>query len=617
MRSDVTFIGIVRRVVGAKILVELAGDISSSPIIEGRTYRIGQVGSFVRLPVGFLNLYGIVATAGASELPKSEVDTDALAAVPGQRWIEVQIVGEAYQHEEFQRGVSIFPTLDDEVHVVTEEDLSTIYGARSPSMIEIGTLAASVSLPAYIDLNKIVSRHSAIVGSTGSGKSNTVTGLLKAITSGAFPNAGILLFDPHGEYRPALGDRARVFSINGSANQLKVPFWALSFDELAWFLVDRRGASESVADTMLRERVLAAKKLTASTLKSGSIALTDITADSPIPFDLRQVWYDLYEHDHATLRAKDDWGQKAYKLDAEGNELRGSAADVIAPEYEPPGSGASPPHRGRPSPVMSGYLTKIAGRLRDPNYDFLTKVGCYDGVTADLGDLLRDWLAHDHCVTVLDLSGVPSEVTDTVVGAVTRVLFESLFWGRDLPGIGRQRPLLLVYEEAHLYLPHGAGAAQFVAGHATKAVRRVAKEGRKYGLGMLLVSQRPSELDETILCQCGTFLAMRLSSTDDQNRIKAAISDSMSGLIDILPALRTGEAVIVGEGVPIPCRTRFPRIEPRPSSDDPHASARWKEPRAVASTSYDRAATRWRSQRIDESPVPVSSETPDNPTLNA
>src|SRR2546426_539250 len=211
MKTDVTFIGLVRKVVGAKVLVELSRELSSSPIIDGRVHRIGQVGSFVRIPLGFLNVFGIVSMVGASEL--ASMVESALPTLEGQRWIEVQLVGEAYQSEPFSRGVSTFPTLDDEVHAVTEKALVVIYGTQKPSMIQVGTLAVSNSLPAFLDLDRLVARHAAIVGSTGSGKSNMVAGLLKKIADGSHPNAQVVIIDPHGEYGAALAGRARGFSI--------------------------------------------------------------------------------------------------------------------------------------------------------------------------------------------------------------------------------------------------------------------------------------------------------------------------------------------------------------------------------------------------------------------
>jgi hypothetical protein len=176
-------------------------------------------------------------------------------------------------------------------------------------------------------------------------------------------------------------------------------------------------------------------------------------------------------------------------------------------------------------------------------------------------------------------------------------MFESMFWGRNLPGIGRQRPLLIAYEEAHSYFPRG-GTAQFIAGYASRSARRIFKEGRKYGVGALVVSQRPSDLDETILSQCGTFIALRLSNADDQGRIKSTVPDSLAGLIEMLPALRTGEALILGEAVSIPSRVRLPLIEPRPTSSDPEPAARWKEPR-IENPPYATAVTAWRTQRTE------------------
>lgn len=591
MKSEVTFLGLVRRVVGAKVFVEVSSDIpSASPIINGRVHRLGQVGSFVRIPLGFLNLYGVVSMVGASEAPAPDIAEEH--PLRGQRWIEVQLVGESYAKEGFQRGVSVFPTLDDETHIVTEEDLQLIYATSGPSMIAIGSHSASESLKAAINLDKIVTRHAAIVGSTGSGKSNTVAGFLKALTSGAFPSAGVVVIDPHGEYGSALVDRARIFSIGSALHQLFVPYWALSFDELAWFLVDRKTASESLQDSALRDRIFEAKREQANSLAAGKVAQDDITVDSPVPFSVRELWYHFDRRERVTY---EDMARSNEALVKEGN-----AATLTPAQFKPPGAGSSAPFKPQFSLGMGGYLNKIQGRLRDRRFDFLLCPGDYDGVKRDLSQLLEEWLGHEHAITVLDLGGVPPEVTDLIVGVLTRILFEGMFWGRDLPGIGRQRPLLIVYEEAHAYLPRG-GTTQFVAGYASRAVRRVFKEGRKYGVGAIVVSQRPSELDETILSQCGTFIALRLSNSDDQSRVKSTVPDSLSGLIDLLPALRTGEALVVGEAIQIPSRVRLPLIEPRPKSDDPEVSARWAAAREP-SPQYAKAVTGWRQQRLATPP---------------
>ncbi len=527
---------------------------------------------------------------GASEPSAAGPENDIIFP-QGQRWLEVQLVGESYGKEDFQRGISVFPTLDDEVHIVTEDDLALIYGATGDSQVRIGTLAASESLPANVDIDRLVTRHAAVLGATGSGKSNTVAGFLKALASGSYPSAQVVVIDPHGEYGAALRQNARVYSINSPEHRLVVPYWALSFDELAWFFVDRRTASETLQDAALRDYVFEQKRINCGALRAGKILPDDITVDSPVPFSIRDVWYHFDRKERVTYQ---DMGRTKEALVKEGD-----AGSLTPAEFKPPGAGSAPPHKPTFSLGMGSYLSKILGRIRDKKFRFLLEPDEYDGVKRDLDDLIRDWIGHEKGITVLDLGGIPFEVIDLVVGVLTRILFEGMFWGRDLPGLGRQRPLFIVYEEAHGYLPRG-GTAQFIAGYASRAVRRVFKEGRKYGVGAIVVSQRPSELDETILSQCGTFIALRLSNGDDQGRVKSTVPDALAGLIDLLPALRTGEALILGEAVKIPSRIRLPLIEPRPKSDDPEPAKRWKEPRPT-SIPYNEAITAWRQQRTPTS----------------
>jgi hypothetical protein len=243
---------------------------------------------------------------------------------------------------------------------------------------------------------------------------------------------------------------------------------------------------------------------------------------------------------------------------------------------------------------MAAYTNKILQRLKDRRYNFLLSPGEYDGITKDLSDLVGEWLNHDNPITVFDLAGVPPEVMDLVVGLLSRILFEVMFWGRDLPDLGKQRPLLLVFEEAHRYLPSGEGF--FIQGYARRSVQRILKEGRKYGLGTILVSQRPSELDETLLSQCGTFVALRLSNSQDQGRVMSAVPDELAGLVNLLPALRTGEAIVSGEATQIPSRVRIQLIEPRPNSGDPEVSKLWSD-NSKLTPAYEAAVTNWRKQQ--------------------
>jgi hypothetical protein len=220
-------------------------------------------------------------------------------------------------------------------------------------------------------------------------------------------------------------------------------------------------------------------------------------------------------------------------------------------------------------------LAFLAAKLRDPQFSFLFKPGDWtpqlDGkVNKDLDLLLESWVGNSSPITILDLSGVPSGVLNDLVGALLRILYDALFWARNLPEGARERPLIFVLEEAHTYL------AKEHSGPASAAVRKIAKEGRKYGVGVMLVSQRPSEIEPTILSQCGTIFAMRLANDVDRGQVAGAASDNLKGLFDMLPILRTGEAIIVGEAVSLPMRTLIepPGKDRRPDSSDPKVVVR-------------------------------------------
>jgi len=319
MHSDITFLDSVIRVVGAKVFVELSDDLpSSTPIIGGKIYKIGQVGSFVKIPMGTINVFGIVTMIGAN--PNKEVNvgnnTDNAQLFPyGNRWLEIQLIGESIAESDFQRGVSIYPTIDDEVHLVIDEDLAVIYTTNNPSAIKIGTLVSSDGLSAYIDIDKLLTRHGAIIGSTGSGKSNCVAAILQAITSGDFPKAKIILIDPHSEYHSALKGKAKVFSIDDDTNKLKIPFWGLPYNELALILFDKKQAADSMQDTTLKEKIFEDKKGLINKLKTGKLDSHEITVDSPIPFDIKKLWYNLHFEEFANVNSKGDLTTASYKTE--------------------------------------------------------------------------------------------------------------------------------------------------------------------------------------------------------------------------------------------------------------------------------------------------------------
>ena len=240
-------------------------------------------------------------------------------------------------------------------------------------------------------------------------------------------------------------------------------------------------------------------------------------------------------------------------------------------------------------------LDSLRSRLLDRQFEFLLKPGAWCPTTSgqiesDLPELLESWIGHSKSITILDLSGVPSDVLLRLIGAILSIIYEALFWGRNRSEGGRHRPQLVVMEEAHRYLGKEADNP------ARSMVQRIVKEGRKFGVGAMIVSQRPSEIDDTILSQCGTFVALRLSNSSDRAKVQAALPDNLSGIADTLAVLRTGEAVIAGEAakLPVRCRIALPPEGKRPDSEDPQVSVSWRQPRS--DEDYQALVATWRAQ---------------------
>jgi len=568
MKRDTTYLGRAINVNSGSVEVEISKDIpSAAPIINGRLYKIGQIGTFVKFPIGSLTLYGIVSSVSNTPISIENIHYEPNY---GSRFLQVQLIGEKLGNEKFQKGVGTFPTINDEVHIVTEEDLKLIYGDKSDGFIEIGTHSSSENLPVYVDIHNLILRHSAILGSTGSGKSNTTAHIIKRILRD-YIGARIVLVDTHGEYPSAFKDNAQIFKINDTDNPLFVPFWTMTFDELSFFLVGRTEGQEKPEDKLLREKIVALKKNNASKLGAGNVDENYITADSPIPFDIKQMWYDFDREINATYNHTSNHITATECLVEEG-----IPKDLKPAKFTPYNPGGALPFKSKIQ-TMYPYVGKIYSRLKDSRYSFIfNPTDYYDTSSSnDIDHLLRSWIEHDKRLTILDLSGIPFELIDISVGLISRCLFDSMYWGRFEDYTGRNRPLLMVYEEAHSYLPKSEKSSH-VYGYARKAVEKIFKEGRKFGIGAMVVTQRPSEISETILSQAGTFIALRLSNSGDKSTVQAAAPNNMSSLMDLLPSLRIGEAIVVGESINIPSRVRIELVEPRPSSNDPELVKSWK-----------------------------------------
>ncbi|QJD85944.1 ATP-binding protein [Cohnella herbarum] len=592
MKTDVTYLGTVINVDSTSIEVEVSEDIpSSAPIINGRLYRIGQIGTLVKIPVGNIKLYGIVASV--SNLPNQLNNIDGAVPDKGSRYLQVQLVGEQIGESKFERGIGSFPTINDEVHLVTEDDLKQIYGDQAKGLIEIGKHSSSENLSVYLDLNNFVLRHGAVLGSTGSGKSNTVAHIINEILC-SFDGSRIVLIDIHGEYSTAFSNKCKVYKINDTVNPLHVPYWTLNFDELSFFLVGRPNGQERPEDKRLREEILKHKKESADKLKSGNVKTDFITADSPIPFDIKKMWHDFNREVYGTFSKA---GAIEQNRDTEELENEGDFKNLIPAKFKPYSVSSAAPYKSK-NETMYSYEQKIHSRLKDSRYKFMFNPDEYNDIDSskDLDSLIRNWIEHDERLSILDLSGVPFELIDITVGIVTRLIYDSMYWGKNESYTGRNRPLLMVFEEAHSYLPRNEGNSH-IYGYARKAVEKIFKEGRKFGLGALVVTQRPSEISETILAQVGTFIALRLTNSSDKSTVKSAAPNNMTSLIDLLSSLRRGEAIIVGESIEIPSRVRIKEYTPRPSSNDPDLCNKWGQSFASNENNYKEVITAMREQK--------------------
>ena len=601
--ADPTYIGQVASVTGAIVRVRLREDMPSTLVmIGGESYRVGQIGGFFRVPLGYANLYAVCTQIGADaappgsteEISETALETDSQVRLSGFRWMTIVLFGEGLGTE-FERGVGQYPTVGDEVHLVTNDDLKIIYGwaKGKKGTISVGQIAAASGISADVSVAGLVSRHSAIVGSTGSGKSNLVTVLMETISDGTLPNARAIVIDPHGEYATALGDKARVFRIrpNEEAGErpLWVPFWALPFSELQQLTL---GGLQPNHEAAIRDQVLDMKVAAAERLAISPPPET-LTADSPVPFSIKRLWYELDRFERITFRTT---GNQQTAQEAHPPDEVGDASQLRSDRYPAASPYNQAPYKNQRKRNIERHLDLMRSRLKDSRFSFLFSPGGgyepdLDGkVQSDLDALVQDWVGHDKPITIFDVSGLPSEVLPTIVGTMLRVVYDTLFWAQDLPIGGRQQPLLVVLDEAHRFVPEGGDTS------AHRTLSMIAKEGRKYGTGLMLVTQRPSEIDSAVLSQCGSLIALRITNSVDRSKVSAVVPDDLGGLVEQLPSLRTGEAIFLGEVMPIPSRVRIRKAKEKPVGDDPKLPDVWQVKERPDGGLYSRALANWRAQ---------------------
>ena len=492
-----------------------------------------QMGALVKMRTPGSTVFGLVSGLSIP-IPGQDAQDNEMKIV------ELELLGEAANDANggqgsFQRGVAVFPALGDIVYASTQDDLAQVYARPAVSNVRIGTIHQDRSVPAFLVTDDLLGKHFAVLGTTGSGKSCAVALILRAILS-RHNNGHILLLDPHNEYSRAFGDAAEVLD----TASLQLPYWLLTFDEIVEIMFGTKTKERAAEVTILNELILAAKRSFLGSATGGEV----VSVDTPIPYRLGEL-----------VRIIDE---AMGKLDRPENS----------------------------APYMR-IKSRLSTLQTDQRYAFMFPgLAVRDNLASILSTLFR--LPVDgKPVTIVDLSGVPSEILNVVVSVLARITFDFALWS------DRETPILLVCEEAHRYMPLDS-ALGFEP--TKKALSRIAKEGRKYGVSLALVSQRPSELATGILSQCNTIFALRLSNQKDQDFVRAAMSESAIGLMDFLPSLRNAEAIAVGEGVSVPVRLCLEELpeDCRPMSGTASFSTAWDKD---GQSDVEAIVARWRRQR--------------------
>ncbi|RDC59259.1 putative DNA double-strand break repair helicase HerA [Alteripontixanthobacter maritimus] len=437
----------------------------------------------------------------------------------------------------FRRGVTRYPVPGALIYPATTADLKQIYASDGRSNIQIGKVYPTKDIRAGLYIDAMLGKHFALLGSTGTGKSTSAALILHRICEAA-PQGHIVMIDPHGEYSAAFKTNGQLLDVSN----LNMPYWLMNFQEHCEVLLTSTGNERQVDADILAKCLLRARSKNRLAESIGQI-----TVDAPIPYLLSDL----------------------------SNEIQNEMGQL---------------DKATSSAPYMRVKNKLEEVKNDPRYQFM-----FSGML--VGDTMADFLSRifrmpsaGKPISIIDVSGVPSDITSTVVAVLSRLVFDFAIWGRE----EKTTPILLVCEEAHRYVPSEAKADGSSVGDI---LSKIAKEGRKYGISLGLITQRPSDLAEGVLSQCGTIISMRLNNDRDQAFVKAAMPEGARGFLDSIPALRNRECIICGEGVAIPIRVSFDNLEEikRPASEDPSFTELWQQS-GGEEDAVERIVQRWRSQ---------------------
>lgn len=486
--------------------------------------------------------------------------------------LDAQPIGFLDGEGNFRRGGQQIAIPPSNVEIADDSLLNQIYSSIGvEKQFCFSTLAQKPSIEIAVDGDKFFSKHIAVVGSTGSGKSGTVA---KILQEGIFPtsdqtqrgvlnNTHILLFDLHGEYKTAFPKSKKI-----DVNNLVLPYWLMNSEELEEMFIESNESNSHNQVSQFKASVTLNKK-------RHNNGLSKVNYDTPVYFSIDEVYRYISNHNISTKDAKT--GELKIKEKVAGVPDVYQLFEVIEFEDKATGKINSGPYAGE----FDRFVPRLETKLNDDRLSFLLKPRKGDSSeykTSDLPEILKQFIgysdAENENITIIDLSGIPFEVLSIVVSLISRLVFDFCFYYKSVKESSKEAPFLLVLEEAHNYIPQSEGAKYH---SVKKSIERIAKEGRKYGLSLMIVSQRPSEISETIFSQCNNFVAMRLTNPSDQQYVKRLMPDSVSAITDTLPVLERQEALIIGDSIPIPTIVRIKDLTDKPDSNDIAFRSEWKK----------------------------------------
>ncbi|WP_456282320.1 ATP-binding protein [Cupriavidus sp. JZ107] len=551
-------------------------------VTDGQRLQKARVGRLVAIQAtGDEWLIGIVERVWRHpvELPtleEGEVTEGAAAIQQEENGVAINLVGtyrarDGQRHNAFSRAVFALPEINRPVYPIEEKSLEDFMGILSASSkadaatpLKVGTYTLDGKASAYIDGDKLFQRHAALLGSTGSGKSFTVASILEQ--TALLPHPNVVVLDLHGEYSSMkFASHYRIAGIGDikakKEGAIFLPFWLLTYDEMQSVFVDRSGNNAPNQAIALMDSVIELKRSAIESLGKPEL-LEGFTVDTPVPYRLADLV--------SSLDFKNDEAIDTGEVYASG-----------------PRKGQPKTEKGPMNGQLSRFLVRLKTKMNDRRYAFMYQAPAEYETYEALHDLAKKLLGTGNVkdgvnpgIKIIDFSEVPSDILPVVVGLVGRLIYQIQFWSSPGEDGDARHPIVIVCDEAHLYLPSAAASTGPLEKRALENYERIAKEGRKYGVGLMVVSQRPSDVSTTILSQCSNIISLRLANKTDQAVVKQLLPESLEGLMEVLPTLDVGEAVVVGDATLLPTRIKMSKPLHEPRSATIPFWTRWATPKA-------------------------------------